>query len=75
MKKKFVVAADYGIGEMAMLTDTPELSKALVEFYELRKSLIPDTKDYGVPPVVSAKIIPCLYESIYEHKEEDEQYV
>lgn len=67
--KKFVLLVEYGMGEMAMVTDTPDLSKALEEFRKQRMQNIPDTKDYGLPPVLAARLVPLLYETIYERKE------
>lgn len=64
--KRFVLIVEYGTGEVAMLTDTPELSKALEEFESRRVIGAPDSKDFWVPPVIKAKILPLWHKSVYE---------
>lgn len=70
MNKKFVLRVWYGTGTAAMITDTPFLGEAIDRFLLQYKKGIPDTKMYGLPEITKAELIPCMYESIYEGKNE-----
>ena len=64
--RKFVLRVRYGTGTAAMITDTPSLVEALDRFLVEYKKTLPDTKMYGMPEIIKAEIIPCMYESVYE---------
>lgn len=64
--RKFVLRVWYGTGTAAMITDTPSLVEALNRFLAEYKKTLPDTKMYGMPEIIKAEIIPCMYESVYE---------
>ena len=64
--RKFVLRVWYGTGTAAMITDTPSLVEALNRFLVEYKKTLPDTKMYGMPEIIKAEIIPCMYESVYE---------
>lgn len=66
--KKFVLLVKYGYGEAAMLTDTPDLTKAIQQFIERRQKEMPEDKSFGMPPITKAEIMPLMYESIYEEQ-------
>lgn len=68
--RKFVLLVKYGTGKAAMLTDTPDLLKATMEFKHLYMKGMPDTKEYGMPEITRAEILPVMYDSIYEEKDE-----
>ena len=64
--RKFVLRVWYGTGTAAMITDTPSLVEALNRFLVEYKKTLPDTKMYGMPEIIKAEIIPCMYEPVYE---------
>ena len=64
--RKFVLRVWYGTGTAAMITDTPSLVEALDRFLVEYKKTLPDTKMYGMPEIIKAEIIPCMYEPVYE---------
>lgn len=68
--KKFALIIEYGTGKAVMLVDTPDIQIALEKLTKERLKGLPDTKDIGLSPIKSAEILPVLYESIYENKEE-----
>ena len=70
--KKFVLLVKYGCGKAAMLTETPDLLKAILEFKQQYMKGMPDTKMYGMPEIIKAEIIPVMYNSIYEEKESED---
>ena len=67
--KNFVLIVTYGTGRTTMVTDTPDLREALSQFVAVVGRGIPDTKDYGIPPILSAEILPLLHESPYKLSE------
>lgn len=63
---KYILKVKYGTGKAAMVVDTPDLIEAVTKFkQELGKS-IPDTKDFGLPDITKAEIMPILYESKFK---------
>lgn len=68
--RKFVLLVRYGCGKAAMLVDTPDLIKAVMEFKAQYMKGMPDTKEYGMPEITKAEIFPIMYESIYGDKNE-----
>lgn len=64
--KKFVLVVTYGTGRVAKLVDSPDISIALDEFKKEMSKGMPDTKDFGLPPITSAEVLPVLYESVYK---------
>lgn len=75
--RKFVLLVKYGTGKAAMIVDTPDLIKAVMEFKHRHMKGVPDTKEYGMPEILKAEIIPVMYDSVYEKelelKEEKEE--
>lgn len=69
MNKKFVLLVEYGTGRAAMITHTPELINAIMEFKHRYLKKFPETKEYGMPEIVGAELIPIMYDSVYEEKE------
>jgi hypothetical protein len=69
--RKFVLLVKYGCGKAAMLTDTPELIKAIMEFKHQYMKGMPDTKMYGMPEIIKAELLPIMYDSIYGDKENE----
>lgn len=67
--KKFVLIVEYGTGRAAMLVDTPDINVALKRFADERMKGMPQTKDFGLPLIKSAEILPVLYDSVYKDKE------
>jgi hypothetical protein len=61
MQKKFVLRVKYGTGEAYMETYNPDLVKAIQEFQDKYKRALPDTKMYGLPPIISASIHPLMW--------------
>lgn len=64
--KKFILLVKYGTGKAAMLTETPDLVKAIMEFKHEYMKGIPDTKEYGMPEILKAELVPVMYSSIYK---------
>lgn len=60
--KKFALIIEYGTGEAVMLTDNPDLQKALNELDDRLRAIYGDNKDSMQPHIISAKILPVLYE-------------
>ena len=65
-KKLFILKIQYGTGEAYMLVPTPDIIKAVELFKKKYKESIPDTKEFGMPEIVSAEVHPILYSSIYD---------
>lgn len=66
MNKLFTLVVSYGTGEMAMITKEPDLLKAVKEFEcKMFKNFGAD-KSSMMPHITSAKILPVMYESVYE---------
>lgn len=61
MQKKFILRIKYGTGEAYMETSTPDLIEAIQEFQNKYKEALPDTKMYGLPPIISASIHPLIW--------------
>ena len=70
--RKFVLLVKYGTGKAAMITDTPDLLKATMEFKHRYMKMVPDTKEFGMPEITKAEIIPVMYDSIYDKENEEE---
>lgn len=70
--KRFTLIVEYVSGTMAMLVDDPDLSKALKLFEEARLKQFSESnrqfKDFELPQIISARIVPLMYESIYGDK-------
>ena len=50
-----------------MMTNTPELTEALIEFKnKLQKDMFNRDKGFTLPDIKSARILPLFYESKYE---------
>ena len=69
--RKFVLLVKYGCGEAAMLTDNPDLVNGIMEFKHHYMKGMPDTKEFGMPEITRAQIMPIMYDSIYEGNDED----
>ena len=69
--RKFALIVEYGTGKAVMLTDTPDIIKALEKFNKEREKAYPFSqyKDFSLPEINSCEILPVFYESIYEDKE------
>ena len=52
-----------------MLTSTPDLQVALKEFIDKEKENRSWDKGIALPTIISAKILPLMYDSIYEKEE------
>lgn len=63
MVRKFVLCVEYGTGKVGMVTSTSDITEALQEFLSEYKKSIPDTKDFGLPSIIKAELLPLLYES------------
>ena len=59
--KRFVLRVEYGTGKINMLTNEPDLIKALQEFTKEYTSALPDTKMYGIPSINKAELLPLAY--------------
>ena len=68
--RKFVLKVKYGTGKAAMLVDTPDLVLAIQQFKDRVGKSIPNTKDYGLPEITKAEIMPIMYDSVYDLKED-----
>ena len=64
--KLFILKVEYGTGEAYMLVPTPDLISAVELFKKRYKESIPETKEFGMPEIVSAEVHPILYSSIYD---------
>lgn len=67
--RKFILIVKYGTGKAAMLVNTPDLSIAIDRFRAEYIKGLPNTKDCGMPQIISAEILPLLYESTYESED------
>lgn len=61
LTRKYVLAVEYGTGKMNIITEQPDLIAALQEFAEAYKKALPDTKMYGLPPILKAELLPLVY--------------
>lgn len=68
---KFALVIKYGTGKAVMLTDTPDIKKAIENFETEYKRGMPDTKDYGMPTITKAELLPVMYDSIYKDKDNE----
>ena len=68
--KKFVLLVKYGYGEGVMVTDTPDLINAIMEFKHHYMKGMPETKEFGMPEMTSARLVPVMYDSVYEKEAE-----
>lgn len=66
MERKFVLLVEYGTGKAAMVTRTPELINAIMEFRHRYLKRFPETKEYGMPEIIKAELIPVMYDCVYE---------
>ena len=71
--KKFVLLVRYGYGEAAMITDTPDILKATMEFKHHYMKMVPDTKEFGMPEITKVRLVPIMYDSIYEREKENNE--
>lgn len=65
--QKFVLRIEYGTGKLNIMTNEPDLVKAIQKFQEEYKKALPDTKMYGLPPITKAELLPLAY---YKENEE-----
>jgi hypothetical protein len=63
MNKKFVLIVKYGTGKVTMLTDTPDLIKAIQEFNAKMVEYFGQDKGNMMPYITKAEIVPVLYEN------------
>lgn len=67
--KNFILKVEYGTGSANMLVDTCDLIEAIKLFKaEVSKNFPDGDKSYGMPQIISARIEPIMYESIYKGK-------
>ena len=66
MNKLFTLIVSYGTGEIAMLTKEPDLLKAVKEFECKLSETFGGDKSSMMPHIISAKILPVMYESVYK---------
>lgn len=64
--RKFILIVTYGTGKVAMLVDTPDMVSAIKQFEDKMSAGLPNTKDCGMPQIISAEILPVLHESTYK---------
>lgn len=69
--RKFVLYVKYGCGEATMIVDTPDLVKGIMEFKQRYMKGMPDTKEFGMPEITKAEILPVMYDSFYEENNEN----
>ena len=61
MNKRFALVIEYTCGKCVFLTDSFDIEKALKEFREEQEKKFKGSlnfKDFTVPPVISAEILP-----------------
>lgn len=63
--KLFVLIVKYGTGKVCTLVDTPDLYEALECFKQKMQSSYGLDKGNMLPNIISAEILPLLYESVY----------
>lgn len=66
MNKLFTLIISYGTGEIAMITKEPDLLKAVKEFESKLSETFGGDKGNMMPHIISAKILPVMYESVYK---------
>lgn len=66
MNKLFTLIISYGTGEIAMITKEPDLLKAVKEFESKLSETFGADKGNMMPHIISAKILPVMYESVYK---------
>lgn len=64
--QKYILIVEYGTGKISTPTKHSDLLLALKEFAQEYQAALPDTKMYGLPPILKAEILPLAY-----HKEEE----
>lgn len=66
MNKRFILCVEYGTGKSGMIVNTPDLYEALEKFLKKCKQSLPDSKDFGLPCILKAEILPIIYESEFD---------
>ena len=64
--RKFVLIVKYGTGQAAMIVDSPDIQLAIAAFKKKYMEGMPETKEFGMPEIVGAEVLPIMYDSIYE---------
>ena len=64
--KKYVLIIQYLSGEIAVLTNHNDLNTALNKFIETKYKQLMRDKSAPLPEIISAKVVPLMYDSIYE---------
>ena len=68
--KKFVLRVCYGTGNAALIVNTPDIVEAIQIFKQQYCASLPECKEYGLPDIIKAELIPLLYDNTIHFKEQ-----
>ena len=68
MLKQFILLVEYETGSTTMLTNKVDLVDAVNEFKPDLYKMYGDDKSNMIPHIISAKLLPIMYKSIYDNE-------